>query len=444
MFYSQKVFAKGMGNADNYRIPALIVTENNTVIACCDERFFTSTDNPNKIDKIVRRSFDDGKTWGRQRTAVACVGLSMKSSSAAIDPALVHDPDTDTTFMLYSLTPAGVGLLNSKSSVGMEDGGYIVRKGGKKFILKDGELYRKGEATGIKVDKQGFIEDDGNIYIGTSSYSLEKTSFLMLCSSNDEGETWSDPICLNESLKAKHWRFFGAGPGCGIKIKEGKYKGRLLFPVYYSWFAEDLKLECALIYSDDNGKTWNIGKSPHFPGKWPKTDARLMLLSARLTESQVIELEGGTLKIFMRNHHPRRRIATAISHDGGVTWVDSKYHKDLIHPVSQFAVISFDYEGKRLVVACNPANSKIRVNGTIRLSEDGGETFPYSRQLTPDENTIAGYFGYSSLALLPDGNIGLLFEPDETFESINFAKFSIPWIKGETDKQFEQFEIEEE
>ena len=134
------------------------------------------------------------------------------------------------------------------------------------------------------------------------------------------------------------------------------------------------------------------------PGKWPKVNAKLMSPSARLTESQIVELEDGVLKIFMRNHNPKRRIATALSYDGGETWVDSKYNATLVQPVSQFAAISFDYEGKRLVVTCNPANEKTRINGTIRISEDGGETFPYSRQLTPDEKTMTGYFGYSSLA----------------------------------------------
>lgn len=201
MFYSQKVFNQGTGNADNYRIPALVVTNKNTVIACADERFFTATDNPNKIDKVVRRSFDDGKTWGRLRTAVGSVGMSQETSVAAIDPALLHDADTDTTFMLYCKTPAGVGLLNSKASVGMEDGGYIVRKDHQKYILKDGMLYKNGKATDIKVDEQGFIQGDGNIYLGTSSYAIEKTSYLMICSSNDEGETWTTPICLNESIK---------------------------------------------------------------------------------------------------------------------------------------------------------------------------------------------------------------------------------------------------
>ncbi|HHX49602.1 MAG TPA: exo-alpha-sialidase [Clostridiales bacterium] len=440
MFYSQKVFNQGTGNADNYRIPALVVTNKNTVIACADERFFTATDNPNKIDKVVRRSFDDGKTWGRLRTAVGSVGMSQETSVAAIDPALLHDADTDTTFMLYCKTPAGVGLLNSKASVGMEDGGYIVRKDHQKYILKDGMLYKNGKATDIKVDEQGFIQGDGNIYLGTSSYAIEKTSYLMICSSNDEGETWTTPICLNESIKKKHWRFIGAGPGCGIQIKEGKYKGRLVFPIYYSWLYADLKMECAAIYSDDHGKTWNVGTSPHVPGKWPKVNAKFMLLSARLTEAQIVELEGGVLKIFMRNHNPKRRIATALSYDGGQTWVDSKYNKTLVHPVSQFAAISFDYKGKKLVVTANPANEKVRINGTIRLSEDGGETFPYSRQLTPDEKTMAGYFGYSSLAFLPDQNIGLLFEPDETFTAISFAKFSVEWLKGETEEQFEGFD----
>lgn len=38
---------------------------------------------------------------------------------------------------------------------------------------------------------------------------------------------------------------------------------------------------------------------------------------------------------------------------------------------------------------------------------------------------------YSSMTQLPDGNIGVLFEPDLECQNIWFTKFSLNWIKGE-------------
>ena len=35
------VFDRKFGNADNYRIPSLVVTDDGTLVACADERFFT-------------------------------------------------------------------------------------------------------------------------------------------------------------------------------------------------------------------------------------------------------------------------------------------------------------------------------------------------------------------------------------------------------------------
>ena len=79
---------------------------------------------------------------------------------------------------------------------------------------------------------------------------------------------------------------------------------------------------------------------------------------------------------------------------------------------------------KNGVVFLNAADKKARQCGTVRLSEDDGETFPYSRVLKEDS------FVYSSMTQLSDGNIGVLFEPDLECQNIWFTKFSLDWIKG--------------
>ena len=71
-----------------------------------------------------------------------------------------------------------------------------------------------------------------------------------------------------------------------------------------------------------------------------------------------------------------------------------------------------------------PGDKKERKFGTVRLSEDDGETFPYSRMLNE------GSHSYSSLTQLPDGNIGALIETDPESREMCFVKFSLDWIKG--------------
>ena len=82
----QTIFSKESGRAGNYRIPSIVKTKSGVLVACADERFFTGRDNPNRIDKVVRRSLDNGLTWEDQIVVVEEVGESMKDASAAIDP----------------------------------------------------------------------------------------------------------------------------------------------------------------------------------------------------------------------------------------------------------------------------------------------------------------------------------------------------------------------
>ena len=142
-----------------------------------------------------------------------------------------------------------------------------------------------------------------------------------------------------------------------------------------------------------------------------------------LSEAQVIEQEDGTLKMFMRNHDADRCVAVAYSRDGGATWEDFARDENLPYPICQTSVIKLENMDKPYVVLLNPADQKERKCGTVRLSEDDGETFPYSRRLTE------GAHCYSSLTQLPDGNIGALIETDPECREMYFTKFSLDWIR---------------
>src|SRR5699024_8729270 len=99
-------------------------------------------------------------------------------------------------------------------------------------------------------------------------------------------------------------------------------------------------------------------------------------------------------------------------------------------PTCQSSVIIYpeQNDGKTRVIFANPAHSKHRQHGTIRLSEDGGKTWPYAKQLVDDT------FMYSCLTILENGEIGLLYETSSAQEDymldIEFVKFSLDWIKS--------------
>ena len=410
-----KVFSKESGNADNYRIPSIVRLTDGSLVASADERYFTGMDNPNRIEKVVRISSDNGETWGKQITAVATLGKDKLHSSAAIDPATLYDDATNTVFMLYSFTPAGIGILNCNAGSGLKDGKQKVVKGLKTYLVENGELTYKGNPTGIKVEDNGDLSIGGNIFTASSPYKAYGTSYLMLTKSTDGGNTWSTPICLDAMVKSKRMHFLGAGPANGIKIKNGKFAGRLVFPVYYGLGKLPMSLTCAVIWSDDGGQTWEIGETPEIAGRFPKKNPWIIPDSLMTTESQVIELPNGDIAVYMRNHNKKRRILRAVSTNGGASWSKPKFIEDLPHCICQITAIAFEYEGKYTVVCINASDTKKRVNGQLKVSFDEGNTFPYSYTITEGE------FVYSSATYLGNGDVAILYEDNTKHEDIKFT-----------------------
>lgn len=441
---SQAIYYPGLAGSKAYRIPSLITTLQGTVIAGIDARIADQTDNPNQIDATIRRSEDHGKTWGTVQKLVAFAGEGL-DGAAAIDTSLLQDQQTGTVFMLYCHTPGGIGLWSSDPGTGF-DSEYrrkLFDRDGNGFALaSDGKVFdAKGNETDYNVDGQGYVfkggQPQGNIYfkkgLDPDESLLEaRTSFLQIIQSQDDGLTWSAPRDLNPMVKEEWMRFIGSGPGCGIQLAHGEHAGRLVFPVYFG--NEDWQMSCACIYSDDHGVTWQRGESPN--------DGRVQdghVLSARtlaenkhnLTESQVIELPNGELKCYMRNHSGMQRTAVSSSGDGGQTWGEVCYDMALTDPTCQSSVIRYPDlgDGKVRLLFSNPADETKREKGTVRLSEDGGKTWPYSRVL--DE----GFFGYSCLTVLANGEVGVLYErvydySDWNNMDIAFGTFTLDWVQA--------------
>lgn len=429
------VFSKASGNAGNYRIPSVVKTDKGTLIACADERYFTGADNPNRIDKAVRRSVDNGASWQEQIVAVKEYGESKEKASAAIDPALLYDSDSDTIFMLYLHSPAGVGILSSAKGTGYDKSGRkIVTVDNRKAYIDENNavILADGQDSGYRYDGKAYVSKDGQAVGDIYSYGCAvreyNTSYLYISKSTDDGLTWTEPECLNLQVKENYMSFIGACPGVGIKIKNGKYAGRLVFPIYFNTLRRGLSLSSCVIYSDDGGRTWKRGKSPN-DGRYNfifKLNSRFVGDMDMITESQVIELPNGDLRMFMRNHHPKRRIAMAESTDGGQTWKHYRHNPALIHPICQISAINVEYNGQTATLVCNSADKKKRINGTVRLSYDYGETFVASALVKEGE------FVYSSMVQADDGDIVLLYEGSTRHETIECVKFPISAIeKGE-------------
>lgn len=225
--------------------------------------------------------------------------------------------------------------------------------------------------------------------------------------SQDDGATWSTPVEITASVKAPDWTWYATGPGVGIQIRSG----RIVVPGNHAEAKSGIH-RSHLFFSDDGGASWTLGASSD-PGT---------------NESQVVELADGGLLLNMRNHPPKpenfRMIAR--STDGGQTLSSAVPDRALVEPPAQASLLrsstARDQDRNRLLFA-NPA-STARERMTVRVSDDEGATWAVSRVLHE------GPAAYSSLVVLPDRTIGLLFERGDQspYERITFARFTLEWL----------------
>jgi len=122
----------------------------------------------------------------------------------------------------------------------------------------------------------------------------------------------------------------------------------------------------------------------------------------------------------------------AISDDGGITYGPVVVDRELPDPTNNASIVraypnAREGSDKAKVLLFSNAGSSQhgqRVNGTVRMSFDDGETWPVSKVFQP------GGMAYSTLATLPSGNVGLLYEPEAGFGGIRFAQFNLAWLEG--------------
>jgi sialidase-1 len=95
-----------------------------------------------------------------------------------------------------------------------------------------------------------------------------------------------------------------------------------------------------------------------------------------------------------------------------------------VESVCQASLIRYSWprgNDKGFLLFSNPAVPKGRDHLTVRASTDDAKTWPTSRLI------CEGSSAYSSLAVLPRGQIGLLYERDN-YKHLTLARFSQDWI----------------
>ncbi len=218
---------------------------------------------------------------------------------------------------------------------------------------------------------------------------LNHTAQLVLAKSTDDGKTWSGPINITEQVKDPSWYFLLQGPGRGITMSDGT----LVFPTQ---FIDSTRVPNAgIMYSKDRGETWHM-----------HTYAR-----TNTTEAQVAEVAPGVLMLNMRDNRGGSR-AVSITKDLGKTWTEHESsRKALQESVCMASLISVKAKdnvlNKDILIFSNPNTTKGRHDTTIKISLDGGVTWPDEYQLLLDEGEN---WGYSCLTMIDKETIGILYE----------------------------------
>lgn len=331
---NQKVlWEKGTGEYNNYRIPALIVTDKGTLLAFCEAREAGDTGD---IDLLLKRSEDNGKTWSNEQI----VWNDEKNTCG--NPCPVVDEETGRIWLFSSW-------------------------------------------------------NNGN---DNEAEIVNKTSLSprlpYVCYSDDDGKTWSTPISLEKTCRNPSWGWYATGPGIGIQVKNGKYKGRLVIPSNHSY--DDPKgnvrkgpyeYGAHVIYSDDHGKSWQISES----------------IKPGCNESQVTELSDGTLLMNMRSYNNKKARALSHSTDGGQTWSEIEHDYQLVESLCQASILNFGKVDKQKAhLFLNPAVPTGRDHLTIKVSFDDCKSWSNSKLV------YEGPAAYSCMTKLPDGRVGLFIE----------------------------------
>ena len=461
----EDVFEGGMHNQPNkdgiksYRIPALLKTDKGTLIAGADERRLHSSD-WGDIGMVVRRSEDKGKTWS-DRVTITNLRDNPKASDPSIgspvniDMVLVQDPETKRIFSIYDMFPEGKGIFGMadqreeayKQIDGKtyqilykegEDGSYTIRENGTVYTPDGKPTDYRVVVDPVKPsysDKGDLYQGDrllGNIYFTsnkTSPFRVAKDSYLWMSYSDDDGKTWSAPQDITPMVKADWMKFLGVGPGTGITLHTGPHKGRIIVPTYTTNQTSHLNgsQSSRIIYSDDHGKTWHMGDAVNDNrpvGNEIIHSSTMNNSGAQNTESSVVQLNNGDLKLFMRGLTGDLQVAT--SKDGGATWEkEIKRYPEVKDAYVQMSAIHTMHDGKEYILLSNAAGpGRERKNGLVHLArvEENGELTWLKH------NPIqSGKFAYNSIQDLGNGEYGLLYEHADNNQNeytLSYKKFN--------------------
>ena len=277
---------------------------------------------------------------------------------------------------------------------------------------------KTGNVIAVVAHGQGFFE----------STSKDPIRIITIRSRNN-GDSWEAPIDITSQiygagcgdLTRRNWQAAFVTSGNGLQLRNG----RLCFVLVVRETTQTAtkSIKNYLMYSDDGGHKWKVSRGS------PRNDNGG-------NEAKVVELnQDGHLLMNIRPNGPIWKRYLSRSYDYGETWTEAKVQDDLLSSGSNGDTIYYTstlngYDKNRLITLVDARPYRNANNGspgdpTFYISYDEGYTWTNSKKLY-DKNA-----GYSSLAILKDGSIGILAELGNSWNGpIYFLRTSIEWCNS--------------
>lgn len=338
--FGVSVRQRGDDGAYSYRIPGIVTANNGTLIAVYDIRRNSMQDLQNDIDVGVSRSLDGGRTWQPMQVVLdqGEWGGLPNAQNGVGDPSILVDTNTGEVFV-FALWTHGIAGQRAWTGVG-------------------------------------------------SGLTPEETGQILMTSSKDNGETWSEPRNITTQIKDSTWFLTLQGPGRGICMKDGT----LVLPIQF--IGVDRIPSAGIIFSKDHGRSWSF-----------RTPAK-----SNTTEAQVAEISDGKLLLSMRDNRKTGR-AFAVTDDLGTSWTEHSKSGYLNDPVCMAGLLAVQASenilNKDILLFSNPAVKKGRNHMTIKASLDGGYTWKQDNSILLDQEDC---WGYSCLTMIDGETVGIIYE----------------------------------
>lgn len=347
----QVLYRGGTAGYGCFRIPVLVRTTAGSLLAFAEARRSPSCADRGDIDLVVRRSTNDGRTWGP-------ITVVLSGSP--------DDPDAPFT---------------------------------------------RGNAAPVVDQRTGRV-----LLVSTSNHAVPGGKRLpWVQHSDDDGLTWSAARPLGASFDGTNNGWFATGPAHGIQLQHGAHAGRLVVGAHQK--PDGNTVLAGVLYSDDGGETWQASRAAN------------SFVEGQLSpgEITVAELPDGSVYANARNETTSgNHRAKAISTDGGTTMPTFTTIPSLVTPNVQGSVLALRQTYRStpgdVLLFSGPSDPTARELLKIRYSTDRGNTW-----LSPPNGLVTGdRSGYSDLAELAGGELGVLYEGGTSFsaDEIRFTRFT--------------------